>query len=81
MPITLNGTTGIVGPDGSAATPSLAGADTNTGVFFPAADTVAIATGGTEAMRARSLLAVRKARVELAPLSASILRAEVLHSI
>ncbi len=54
MPITLNGTTGIVGPDGSAATPSLAGADTNTGVFFPAGDTGAIATGGTEAMRVNS---------------------------
>lgn len=51
MPITLNGTTGIVGPDGSAAAPSLAGSDTNTGVFFPAADTVAISTGGTERTR------------------------------
>jgi len=51
MPVTINGSTGITGPDGSASTPSLAGADTNTGVFFPAADTVAIATGGTEAMR------------------------------
>ncbi len=54
MPVTINGTTGIAGPDGSAATPSLAGADTNTGVFFPAADTVAIATGGTEAVRVDS---------------------------
>jgi hypothetical protein len=51
MPVTINGSTGITGPDGSASTPSLAGADTNTGVFFPAADTVAIATGGAEAMR------------------------------
>ena len=54
MPVTINGTTGITGPDGSASTPSLAGADTNTGVFFPAADTVAIATGGTERVRADS---------------------------
>lgn len=54
MPVTINGTTGIVNPDGSAATPSLAGSDTNTGVFFPAADTVAIATGGTERLRADS---------------------------
>lgn len=54
MPVTISGTTGITGPDGSASTPSLAGADTNTGVFFPAADTVAIATGGTERVRVSS---------------------------
>ncbi len=54
MTVTISGTTGITGPDGSASTPSLAGADTNTGVFFPAADTVAIATGGTEGMRVDS---------------------------
>jgi hypothetical protein len=51
MPVTINGSTGITGPDGSASTPSLAGADTNTGVFFPAADTIAFAEGGAEAMR------------------------------
>lgn len=51
MPVTINGTTGITGPDGSASTPSLAGADTNTGMFFPAADTIAFSEGGTEAMR------------------------------
>jgi hypothetical protein len=54
MSITINGTTGIAGVDGSAATPSVQGADTNTGIFFPAADTVAIATGGTERMRVDS---------------------------
>jgi hypothetical protein len=54
MPVTINGTTGIAGVDGSAGTPAVQGADTNTGVFFPAADTVAIATGGTEAMRVNS---------------------------
>ncbi len=54
MPVTISGTTGITGPDGSASTPSLAGADTNTGMFFPAADTVAIATGGTERARVDS---------------------------
>lgn len=38
---------------GTAATaPAIAGAsDPNTGVFFPAADTVAVSTGGTERMR------------------------------
>ena len=37
---------------GSASVPSISvDGDTNTGVFFPAADTVAIGTGGTERMR------------------------------
>jgi len=51
MAITINGTTGIAGVDGSASTPSLQGADTNTGMFFPAADTIAFAEGGAEVMR------------------------------
>ncbi len=51
MPITINGTTGISGVDGSAATPAVQGSDTNTGVFYPAADTVGVATSGTERMR------------------------------
>jgi hypothetical protein len=54
MSITINGTTGIAGVDGSAATPSVQGADANTGVFFPAADTVALTTGGTERLRVDS---------------------------
>ena len=54
MSITINGTTGIAGVDGTAAAPSVQGADSNTGVFFPAADTVAITTGGTERMRVDS---------------------------
>jgi hypothetical protein len=51
MPVTISGTTGITGPDGSASTPSLAGGDSNTGMFFPAADTIAFAEGGTEVVR------------------------------
>jgi len=51
MPITINGTTGIAGVDGSASTPAVQGADTNTGVFFPAADTIAFSEGGVESMR------------------------------
>lgn len=51
MPVTINGSTGVVSPNGSAGTPAYQGADANTGVFYPAADTVAIATNGTEAMR------------------------------
>ena len=59
--VTASGTLqGPVGPAGSfatisagsAAAPSIApAADTNTGMFFPAADTIAFAEGGTEAMR------------------------------
>ena len=42
-------------PAGTAAAPSItATGDTNTGVFFPAADTVGISTGGTERARVDS---------------------------
>ena len=51
MPVVINGSTGISGTDGSAATPALQGTDTNTGMFFPAADQIAFAEGGVEAMR------------------------------
>ena len=51
MAITINGTTGIAGVDGSASTPSYQGADTNTGIFYPAADTIAFAEGGAEVAR------------------------------
>jgi hypothetical protein len=38
--------------DGSATTPSITNdGDTNTGIFFPAADTIAFAEGGVEAVR------------------------------
>jgi hypothetical protein len=38
--------------DGSAAAPSITNTgDTNTGIFFPAADTIAFSEGGTESMR------------------------------
>jgi hypothetical protein len=51
MPLILNGSTGISGIDGSAGTPSYQGTDSNTGIFYPAADTIAFAEGGTEVMR------------------------------
>jgi hypothetical protein len=51
MAITINGTTGIAGVDGSAGTPAVQGADTNTGMFFPAADTIAFSEGGVEVAR------------------------------
>ena len=45
MAITISGTTGVAGVDGSASTPAVQGSDTNTGVSF-GADTVNINTGG-----------------------------------
>lgn len=51
MPLILNGSTGISGTDGSASVPAYQGTDTNTGIFFPAADTIAFAEGGVEALR------------------------------
>jgi hypothetical protein len=42
-------------PAGTASAPSVtANGDTNTGVFFPAADTVAVTTGGSERVRVDS---------------------------
>ena len=51
MAVTINGSTGIAGVDGSAGTPAVQGADANTGVFFPAADTIAVSTNGSERVR------------------------------
>lgn len=51
MTVIIDGTNGITDVDGSAAAPALTGTDTNTGIFFPAADTIAFSEGGTEAMR------------------------------
>ena len=51
MAVTINGTTGIAGVDGSASTPAVQGTDTNTGIFFPAADTIAFGEGGAEVAR------------------------------
>ena len=51
MSLILSGTDGLSDVDGSAATPAIRGTDTNTGIFFPAADTIAFSEGGVEAMR------------------------------
>ena len=51
MSLVLNGTDGLSDVDGSAATPAIRGTDANTGIFFPAADTIAFSEGGTEVMR------------------------------
>jgi hypothetical protein len=54
MTITINGTTGIAGVDGSAATPAFKGNDTDTGVFYPSANEVAAAAGGSPVWNAAS---------------------------
>jgi hypothetical protein len=55
MAITIDGSNGISDvrstTDGSASTPAIRGTDTNTGIFFPAADTIAFAEGGAEVAR------------------------------
>jgi hypothetical protein len=51
MSLILSGTDGLSDVDGTAATPAIRGTDANTGIFFPAADTVGMSTGGSERMR------------------------------
>jgi hypothetical protein len=50
--LTPKGTGGVVFPSGAVGTPAITtSGDTNTGIFFPAADTIAFTEGGAEAMR------------------------------
>ena len=51
MSLILSGSDGLSDIDGSAATPAIRGTDANTGMFFPAADTIAFAEGGVEVAR------------------------------
>jgi len=51
MTLLLSGTNGLSDVDGSASTPAIRGTDTNTGIFFPAADTIAFSEGGAEVAR------------------------------
>ena len=51
MSLILDGTNGLSDVDGTAAAPALRGTDANTGIFFPAADTIAFAEGGAEIAR------------------------------
>jgi hypothetical protein len=48
MTVIINGT------DNSASTPAVTGTDGDTGMFYPAANTVALSTGGSERMRVNS---------------------------
>jgi hypothetical protein len=50
--LTVTGSATVEFADGSASTPSITNdGDTNTGIFFPAADTIAFSEGGVESMR------------------------------
>jgi hypothetical protein len=51
MTLILSGSDGLSDVDGTAAAPAIRGTDTNTGIFFPAADTIAFAEGGAEVAR------------------------------
>lgn len=53
MPISINGTTGISGVNGSAAAPAIVGGDSDTGIFF-GTDTASIATAGTSRLHVDS---------------------------
>ena len=53
--LTPKGTGGVIFPAGAVGTPAITtSGDLNTGIFFPAADTVAVATGGSERVRVDS---------------------------
>jgi len=51
MALNINGTTGISGVDGSVSAPAVTGTDSNTGITFPAADTIKFSTGGVERLQ------------------------------
>jgi uncharacterized protein (AIM24 family) len=52
LTVALNGTGQVIVNAGAVGTPTIAPTgDTNTGIYFPAADTIAFAEGGAEAMR------------------------------
>lgn len=51
MPLTISGSTGVAGVDGSAGTPVQQGTGTTTGPFFPTTTSYAFSTGGSERAR------------------------------
>jgi hypothetical protein len=54
---TLSSTDPLVFPAGTVSLPAITTTgDTNTGIFFPAADTIAFTEGGAEAMRIMDML-------------------------
>jgi len=66
MALVLDGSAGVSGVDGTASNPSYEGTDSNTGIFFPAADTVAIGTNGTERVRVNGTGTITYTRTTLA---------------
>lgn len=50
MTITINGTSGITSVDGSTSVPSYTGTDTDTGLYFPAANQLSLVTGAATAL-------------------------------
>lgn len=50
MALNLSGTSGVSGVAGSVGAPSIIGDDANTGISFPAEDTIKFSTGGVERM-------------------------------
>jgi hypothetical protein len=54
MTLILNGTTGLSDVDGTAAAPAIRGTDADTGLYFPAANEVAAAAGGSSIWNAAS---------------------------
>lgn len=75
MSITINGSSGIVGANGSVTFPALTGADIDTGVFFPEANVVAFSTGSVESFRANANGIFATANVNVTNLNATNLTA------
>jgi len=48
MPVSIGGSTGIGGNDGTVGTPAVRGSANNTGIYFPSAGNVAIAINGVQ---------------------------------
>jgi hypothetical protein len=65
MSVVIDGSTGITGNNGSAATPALSGDDPDTGVFFPTANAVSLSTGGMERVSITNNHTLVKNQVEL----------------
>jgi hypothetical protein len=53
MPITISGSTGVAGVDGSQGNPALQGTDTNTGIYY-GADVIYGSANGTQKLRVDS---------------------------
>ena len=50
MPVTINGTTGIIAPDGTSINPVYRGSNSNSGIFYTSTGNVGITIAGTQRM-------------------------------